>query len=452
MTTASLYVLDVGQGQSTFIEITDDQGQLYNILIDLGTVSKRELADGSLNFLEAKLSAMPFPTIDVVLLTHSDWDHHDLVFNLLDRFYPFDPTNPGLPGRLRIKHAVYAGDRTEYGYHGKNTIDVIADYMRGEWLGPVGWPFEWSAFYWRKPHEVQPFLSIGTAVQCYCVCGNLVKSEFIPGYGQVSPNLPDGHLKNTVSLVLLFIVNGVGLLITGDATAHTMALCNYLITPEMKNRFFNNTLLVTAPHHGSWVSANLMTGLDLTAVENVREFVANVGAACIAISADASSTYNLPRLELLKEFRSQLKPPPRWSDPAIPGYHFFTTYIKTDVFEYWTPEYRRWPKYDGQYTTLTDANIYTTNYRGTVPKPWALPATDTGDATPVNVPKKVNFPVGVDWVFDIAANGASSVRRHLGEEVVDAALMERFAIPPVRISVPRTPVAVAGRRFVRVFP
>src|ERR1700734_2668392 len=85
MAKVEVHVLDVGQGACNYIEIYNDAGVVTNnMLIDLGTNSKFAIATQNINYLIAAIQARAAPQIDVLILTHGDTDH----FNLMSRLFP----------------------------------------------------------------------------------------------------------------------------------------------------------------------------------------------------------------------------------------------------------------------------------------------------------------------------------------------------------------------------
>src|SRR4028118_789745 len=100
-------VLDVGQGSGNFIEIYGAKtAPDTTILIDLGSELESTAAGvPAAKYIVDKLKAMDEPTLDTMILSHSDSDHINLLDLVLDEFYP-----PNTPGKnpdeiLRINRA-----------------------------------------------------------------------------------------------------------------------------------------------------------------------------------------------------------------------------------------------------------------------------------------------------------------------------------------------------------
>ncbi|MFZ2407685.1 MAG: hypothetical protein WAW41_21340, partial [Methylobacter sp.] len=81
----NITVLDVGQGMGTFVEIYDTSGALIStLLFDLGSLNNKVSAGGpSVQYLVDKLKSMADPTIELLVLSHKDGDHVNLIEDLL---------------------------------------------------------------------------------------------------------------------------------------------------------------------------------------------------------------------------------------------------------------------------------------------------------------------------------------------------------------------------------
>src|SRR5689334_1409073 len=119
-------VLDVGQGSGNFIEYWDDDEDLIaTVLIDLGSEYAKEEAGGAaVAYIVGKLQAMDDPTLDAVMLSHSDSDHVNLLTKIFDQM---DVTE------LSIGAIYYGGERSKYTKHGTNILTEAEKYLpKGE--------------------------------------------------------------------------------------------------------------------------------------------------------------------------------------------------------------------------------------------------------------------------------------------------------------------------------
>ena len=113
-------VVDVGQGQCTFVEIYDDTKPtpklVHTILMDCGTDKASAVTDDNIDYIVKKIKSMDKPAIDCLVFSHSDKDHIWLMWDLLRKF---EPTFPD------IKTIWYGGDRDQYTKYGYNVLNYI---------------------------------------------------------------------------------------------------------------------------------------------------------------------------------------------------------------------------------------------------------------------------------------------------------------------------------------
>src|ERR1041384_5820492 len=94
-------VVDVGQGQCTFVEIYDGAGTVpaQTLLFDCGSNKQSDQTQENLGYIAKKVGGMAVPAFDCVFFSHSDSDHINLMLNLLEMF-PED----GKPAVKQVRH------------------------------------------------------------------------------------------------------------------------------------------------------------------------------------------------------------------------------------------------------------------------------------------------------------------------------------------------------------
>ncbi|MBF0335828.1 MAG: MBL fold metallo-hydrolase, partial [Alphaproteobacteria bacterium] len=86
ITRIDFQVFDVGQGSCNYVRIWDDASpRVQNVLIDLGTHSRHAECEEVMNTLATEITEESGGHIDVVVITHGDGDHYNLVLPLLER-------------------------------------------------------------------------------------------------------------------------------------------------------------------------------------------------------------------------------------------------------------------------------------------------------------------------------------------------------------------------------
>jgi hypothetical protein len=408
-------VLDVGQGSGNFIEIYDSGAKLTStILIDLGSELERETAGAAAaKYIVDTLNSMATPMIDAVILTHSDSDHINLLQVLLDNFDP--PGGSGGKPVLKINRIFYGGDRKKYKKRSKNYLTTAAKYLTVDQItGLLNFPTNYTS-YKEDTKQWDPFWTTED-VNFYLVAGNTTKDgvDLVEESETYVRKLPDGYAINTKSLVITILYKGVQMIVTGDATGLTLALCNQIIAKSGK---LTNVFMATLPHHGSETTTFDLCGISTgtldreeMAEQNLRDFVANIGAATVSGSAERVRTFKHPSARVIQFFWPSLSTSVYYSDPALTpaARHFYTAYFLKGFYNLDTGGMTEdWPPRAYWYTIQTAANIFTTLYfiadlqRGVI-----LPPDPGKTATPITT----DIPaLGLQWNFGVTSAGAKSV-------------------------------------------
>jgi hypothetical protein len=336
--------LDVGQGTGTFVEIydTDTKGKrtlAHTMLLDFGSDYDTEAAGGpSVDYVVMMLKEMAQPTIDALVLSHSDTDHTSLMGRLFKAFTPYDETPS--KSSLRILYCVYGGTHADYTKHKKNVLSTIKQYMvhndEDDDQAPYGVPPQFSSF---ASDPVEPVRTVG-GVRLFLVVGNHPNNVVDLSGAPSKKRAIGAYAVNTVSLVSLITFRTVQMLETGDSTGATMCWCNAILDANAAEAapFKNNVWCMSVPHHGSST-----TGLDLgragdggtTAAANVTKFAKQFAAKTYVVSAAEINAHLHPSAELLRYFWNELPAGPAayWTDPDIAPNHYYTAFYEAQKFK-----------------------------------------------------------------------------------------------------------------------
>jgi beta-lactamase superfamily II metal-dependent hydrolase len=422
MTTVWFNVLDVGQGSGNYIEVVDTPGQpaTHTALLDLGSEREREAAGGpSASYIVASLKHMPQPRLDLVLLSHSDSDHINLIMDVLTPFTPYIPKKNEGKGTLHVVKTIYGHERAKYKLRKKKgedkpkqILDEIEKYMNGGKADPVP-PFD-SSF----DHDPVTTLAEAGPVKFYLLIGNELmpetdtkKRRITAGKGVKRPYKSGESLANTNSVVTIASYAKRQIVVTGDATGITLDACNSRMTPEMRQKYLPDVLMLTMPHHGSETTILNFKAPGLQPQDNIESFAKNIRARTITASADQKSTFKHPSAWLLRFFWPYLAPLPMFKEKDLDDRHFYTVhFVKNDFKREKTVKSKvqeeDWPQTDGWYTVQTNANVYCNMYydssnasqRDTVlpPEPGKVKAVPDKVLKPTTPAKAVSWSYGFD--------------------------------------------------------
>ncbi|MDD5738451.1 MAG: MBL fold metallo-hydrolase [Candidatus Pacebacteria bacterium] len=246
-------VFDIGQGDSIFIETS----QKHQILIDGGPSSK---------VVEKLGQEMPFwdKTIDLVILTHPDYDHLRGLLDVLDNY--------------QVKNILWTGELGE----GK-TFESWQEKIQKEGA---------NIFLAKAPAKI---------IAGFASTPNLVRGqvEIDILYPMELPK-QDSKNNNDSSIVIRMVFGQTAFMFTGDANreAEQAVIVN-------NENIESNVLKVS--HHGSKSATS-------------KEFLANVGPEVAVISVGANNSYGHPHQEVLSnlaEFGIKVKRTDKMGDITI---------------------------------------------------------------------------------------------------------------------------------------
>lgn len=357
MTDVRFEVLDVGQGSGNFIEIYDDDENIIgSILIDLGTeydpfqVAQRR----AITYITGVLNLMATPTIDLLILTHSDSDHINLVAKLLSNFSPpgqYDPSKKV----LTVSECFFAGEKALFSkYSGKNVLDLIAEYMTdGKKAEPFLKPF--SSF--KNPAAIAPFRTVHS-VDVYILYANVVNELS-------RAKKESAYYINTRSAVVMLSFKGIQFIVTGDATGLTLLLINRVLgalTPSQRDAYFPTVFMLTAPHHGSAVTTFDIKGVrgknKPNARQNLIDFASMLKPRTLSLSS-GQTDLNHPAWRVIEGFLAAGSIEQNgYDDPDLAP--LFTGHIYTAYYD--SKQFGAWPTEAGYYSVATQYDIFSTTY------------------------------------------------------------------------------------------
>jgi hypothetical protein len=402
------HVLDVGQGACNYVEIIDDNGTvIHNMLIDLGTNSAQAIAQKNVEWLREKIKTRPDPRIDVLVLTHGDTDHYNLMLKLLPALNPADTGRIGMvryggvSWRYKIGKTALITDLERYCDDVDSFTPSATSYDQEE--------DKWKPI-WDEPEDGDVRLQL-------IVANTPHPKDHSIRSGQQRAN-PEA--VNTKSVVLGIEWDGYWMIATGDATATTIAEVNAIL--EFRDDDLPKAFMLTLPHHGSRKTtydlkvANDKPGDEAKKV--VDAFLDIFMPRTVSISA-GEKRHHHPSMLMVEQFAKYTDQSYKyWSDPSLVSKrHFLTCWVDLTVTAKGadTP----WPGKWMYATTQTGLNIYSTLYFKNEPyiKKYAKSATNGVGYSrylcpPVPAGLVINrgqkdVPMGRNWTFSMDAGHLS---------------------------------------------
>ena len=293
-------VVDVGQGQCTFVEIYDTTGKLTQaLLFDCGSDKLSTETQTNLKYIAEKVSSMDTPAFDCIVFSHSDKDHVYLMYDLLKKF----------DSKPEIKEVWYGGYRPQYTKYGHNILDdlqsdygVSDDQMKSPIAGDTGYDKKakrYTKHFWESPDK---------KVRIIPIKSNVISDDPDIDIGGDITARSTAESKNRVSIVCGLYYAGSSYVICGDATSKTMAAINSLFSDG--TTVFDSNLMLTIPHHGSRATGFAVpSSRDASdaAIEIVDTFSGIMKANSVSVSAYEKHRH--PSLELMEHFIPTLKTP-----------------------------------------------------------------------------------------------------------------------------------------------
>jgi hypothetical protein len=413
-------VVDVGQGQCTFVEIWDDDGMapelIETLLFDCGSVSRKtnNIVLGNLDYIASRVSQMTHPKLNAIFFSHSDADHINLTKKLLDKIKDLIA-----PNDLTVGEVWYGGKYSNY----KKKKEHILKYIKTEFKAKLIFPPEDSSNLNAKDGSLTNSLQIDSTkypqlwensdkkVLVYLLVGNVLKDD-PDGKSGSSPKkkkkTEDPEIKNRVSLVLLLRFSDKDYIIAGDATNRSMALVNFYA----ESAVLNHTIMVTIPHHGSRSTAFEYPTTKDHDTDTVSTFAKLLKGKTVTVSAHKQ--HNHPSLEVIGLFTPSALQTPVVKDRKLKdNSHYIVAYIDRKLEKPGSTT----GKVKAAYTTFaTESNVYTTLcfYKNKTPT-FALPAienTVTNASDPVaTIPAAPSpaFNQFACWVYTTQSDGTTTL-------------------------------------------
>lgn len=302
----TLTVVDVGQGQCTFLEVYDDTEPtpllIQTVMMDCGSDKTSDDTTTNLKYIAKRVASMAKPAFDCIIFSHSDKDHISLTWEVLN-LIP-DEKKPV------VKKVVYGGDYDQYK---KNTFNIL-DYLQTEDYcedDDIVSPGSYKTNYNKDTGELNwgnpLWQSTDKAVKIYALVANVLSNDPDWDDNDVSLWGSKAEEKNRVSIICGLYYAGVSYVICGDATNVTMSATNQLFKGTT---VFNNNAMTTLPHHGSRATAFAVPGTkdpSEAATKVVKTFAKLVNSE--VLTASAFEKHRHPSMLLMSAFQPTLRKP-----------------------------------------------------------------------------------------------------------------------------------------------
>ncbi len=456
-------VMDVGQGQGTFVEVYNTAATpvLTNtLLFDLGSAKSSVAAGGpSIEYIAKQVASMAVPKIDYMSLSHKDKDHINLIVKLVDAInLKIKPPKK----KLTIGHVRYGGMKEWYPDNLVIKLQSICTDVKPLSLlqncyekGP---PAKWTPIWLEND------------VHVYVILANALTANVdAMDMSDLDSRKPDSELANSVSIISSIFWNSNQFFINGDATFVTFQESNkiYKLVPN-----FNAPKMVTLPHHGSrkttfgLSSSTEDAGEESTEV--VETFAKKISARTVTASAEKYGDYHHPSYDVMLTFNKFADQETVWYyDPnlANKNRHYAFAYLDTPLVN------DKKTVVSGAYGSFeTTMNVYSTFYRfpeytGDFLAPPRKPKDPVGPGTTFPKPAPI-FPLGVQWVYTVNSAGQvkltpktnrSATLFNVEEAMKDLGLTRKWvkALPagsgiPVKAAIPaKNPAVLRGLKSFR---
>lgn len=318
-------VVDVGQGQCTFVEIYDTGGKLiHTLLFDCGSDKKSNEVEINLQYIADKVSGMTTPAFDCLFFSHSDKDHISLTKGLLDKF--------SSSNKPKVKEVWYGGDRTKYTKYNFNILNYLETQGYCDTADLKAAPSNYTG-YFRKTKRFNRYFwrSADKTVIVYPIVANVLSNDPDWDDNDVVLTGKTAEELNRVSIICGLYYAGTSYVICGDATNVTMASVNGVFSAG--TTVFNKNIMTTLPHHGSRATGlAVKSSQDASdeAIDVVDTFSTLLKSQTLTISA--YEKHHHPSLELMSHFIPTVSAP-ILRDPRLKekNSHRIVAYLDLDL-------------------------------------------------------------------------------------------------------------------------
>jgi beta-lactamase superfamily II metal-dependent hydrolase len=278
--------LHCDQGMGTLVRIYNTQNKLAHLaLLDLGSESgSKKYSDSAINSVMRALKQMETdkiaPMIDLLLISHQDFDHWSLLPSLLEKIQKEIP-------KCQVGDIVYGGTKWR-----KKASDAIEEWENE--FGVTAEPFGKAVTDYAKPGKKGEIKDID-GVKFHLMCANV----------PISRSAGDLE-RNGTSAVVCITFGGTNAVIPGDATADTVGWINNNVFAPWKKKGKPNPvepcLALGAPHHGALrtIASNFISDTTKAKLDIATAFANNVSAKNVVASAGWYSKFNHPYKEVME--------------------------------------------------------------------------------------------------------------------------------------------------------
>lgn len=266
---AEVVVLHCDQGMGTLVRIWEEvmgsEELTHLVLVDLGSDTRtRRYAGDAVAYVIDSLKAMDTPQIDLVILSHQDFDHWSLLPDLIKKIETDVPAT-------KILGCYRGGERWK-----KGALSAVTQMEHAFGISSVPLP---------KRHSDYSDPAGGK--------GELAGIEGV-SFRVLAVNAPSTKsIENGTSAVIVVEFGGSQSILPGDATSETLGFINAILDEWAENPV-RPCFLLTAPHHGSLRTlagnfTKISPNLDIA-----TEFAGKLEATWVAASAGYESHFYHP--------------------------------------------------------------------------------------------------------------------------------------------------------------
>lgn len=277
--------LHCDQGMGTLVRIYDKLGKLQHLaLLDLGSESgSKKYSDKAIDAVMRALKQMEkdkvTPKIDLLLISHQDFDHWSLLPELLGKI------QKEITG-CEVGEIVYGGTKWR-----KKASESIEEWENE--FGVTAEAFARETSDYKTPGKKGNIKDIDGVV-FHLLCANV----------PISRSAQDLE-RNGTSAVVCITFGGVNTVIPGDATADTVGWINDNVFDPWKKKGKGNPVqpcrALGAPHHGALrtIASNYVS-TTRAKLGIATAFGLNVSAENVVASAGWYSKFNHPYKEVME--------------------------------------------------------------------------------------------------------------------------------------------------------
>src|ERR1700755_1243236 len=219
-------VVDVGQGQCTFVEIYDTSSppKLTNtLLFDCGSDKESDETVKNLDYIVSKVLTMAKPGFDRIYFSHSDNDHISLTWYVLSQI---NKTKKPV-----VQEVWYGGAWSKFTKRGFNILDYINEQKFCATSKIQGFNSNATDYVIKsKKYEYWNWNNSDKSIYVYSIAANVLSDDPDWDDNDVVINMKVAEELNRVSLIAGLYYNTSSFVICGDATNKTMAAGNGLFT------------------------------------------------------------------------------------------------------------------------------------------------------------------------------------------------------------------------------